>query len=261
MMEKTLEGKVALVTGSSRGIGAAIATRLAKHGAKLVINYVSSASAAESVAGNIRSLGVEAITIKADVSKPKEIAAMFQKVKDEFGRLDIVMSNSGIEHFGDLQSVTEEEIDKVLGVNVKAQFVMAQQAYKHLEDEGRLILISSISAVWGVPRHALYSASKAAVQGMVKCLAWDFGSRGITVNCIAPGGVKTDMYAEAAAKYLKGGDKMSIEEVDGKISEMSPLGRPGFPNDIAGVIAMLASPEAQWITGQTIHASGGAHMG
>jgi len=93
-------------------------------------------------------LGVEAITIKADVSKPKEIAAMFQKVKDEFGRLDIVMSNSGIEHFGDLQSVTEEEIDKVLGVNVKAQFVMAQQAYKHLEDEGRLILISSISAVW-----------------------------------------------------------------------------------------------------------------
>ncbi|KAM0085576.1 hypothetical protein ACKRZS_002182 [Fusarium odoratissimum] len=245
-MEKTLEGKVALVTGSSRGIGAAIATRLAKHGAKLGINYVSSASAAESVAENIRSLGVEAIAIKADVSKPK---------------LDIVMSNSGIEHFGDLESVTDEEIDKVLGVNVKAQFVMAQQAYKHLEDEGRLILISSISAVWGVPRHALYSASKAAVQGTVKCLAWDFGSRGITVNCIAPGGVKTDMYAEASAKYLKGGDKMSIEEVDGQISEMSPLGRPGFPNDIAGVIAMLASPEAQWITGQTIHASGGAHMG
>ncbi|EXL90197.1 hypothetical protein FOIG_16534 [Fusarium odoratissimum NRRL 54006] len=154
---------------------------------------------------------------------------MFQKVKDEFGRLDIVMSNSGIEHFGDLESVTDEEIDKVLGVNVKAQFVMAQQAYKNLEDEGRLILISSISAVWGVPRHALYSASKAAVHGMVKCLAWDFGSRGITVNCIAPGGVKTDMYAEAAAKYLKGGDKMSIEEVDGEISEISPLGRPGFP--------------------------------
>ncbi|KAK2129036.1 hypothetical protein NOF04DRAFT_1343946 [Fusarium oxysporum II5] len=226
-MEKTLEGKVAL----------AIATRLAKHGAKLGINYVSSASAAES-----------AIAIEADVSKPKEIAAMFQKVKDEFGRLDIVMSNSGIEHFGDLESVTDEEIDKVLGVNVKAQFVMAQQAYKNLEDEGRLILISSISAVWGVPRHALYSASKAAVHGMVKCLAWDFGSRGITVNCIAPGGVKTDMYAEAAAKYLKGGDKMSIEEVDGEISEIR-------------VIAMLASPEAQWITGQTIHASGGAHMG
>lgn len=96
---------------------------------------------------------------------------------------------------------------------------------------------------------------------MVKCLAWDFGSRGITVNCIATGGVKTDMCAEAAAKYLKGGDKMSIEEVDGKISEMSRLGRPGFPNDVAGVIAMLASPEAQWITGQMIHASGGAHMG
>lgn len=257
---KSLAGKVALVTGSSRGIGAAIALRLAEHGANIVVNYVSSAAAAEVVASKARNLGVEAITIKADVSSGQEIAAMFQKAKAEFGGIDIVMSNSGIEHFGNLDEVKEEEIDRVLGVNVKAQFMVAQQAHKHLNDSGRLILISSISAVMGIPNHALYSASKAAIQGMVKSLAWDFGKRNITVNCIAPGGVKTDMYAEAAAKYLPGGENMTLEEIDAKISEWSPMGRPGLPADIAGVVALLASPEAQWITGQTMHASGGAHM-
>ncbi|KAH6704035.1 hypothetical protein DL95DRAFT_345903 [Leptodontidium sp. 2 PMI_412] len=257
---KTLTGKVALVTGSSRGIGAAIATRLASHGANVIINYVSSESAAEAVAANARSFGIKAITVKADVSKAEEITNMFQTAKAEFGRLDIVMSNSGIEHFGELDQIKEEEIERVLSVNVKAQFIMAQQAHKHLEEGGRLILISSISAVMGIPNHALYSASKAAIQGMVKSLAWDFGSRKITVNCIAPGGIKTDMYADAAAKYLPGGDKMTVEEIDAKISQWSPMGRPGFPEDIAGVVALLASPEAQWITGQTVHASGGAHM-
>ncbi|KAM0329899.1 hypothetical protein ACHAQA_004064 [Verticillium albo-atrum] len=259
-MTKTLSGKVALVTGSSRGIGAAIATRLASHGANLVINYVASAAAAEAVVAKIRGLGVEAIAVQADVSKPAEIKRMFNEAKAKFGRLDVVMSNSGIEHFGDLTSVTEEEIDRVLAVNVKAQYVMAQQAFEHLTDNGRLILISSTSAVVGFPRHALYGASKAAIQGMVRSLAWDFGRRKITVNCIAPGGVKTDMYAEAAAKYLKGGENMTVEEIDDRISDWSPMSRPGLPDDIAGIVSLLASPEAQWITGQTLHANGGSYM-
>lgn len=197
----------------------------------------------------------------------------------EFGKLDIVMSNSIIEHFGELPDVTSEEIDRLLGVNVKAQFMVAQQAFKHLSDNGRLILISSISANMvgfcfftvmssivlsdmrqGYRNHALYSASKAAIQGMVKSLAWDFGTRGITVNCIAPGGIKTDMYADAAAKYIPEGDKMTIEEIDERVSQWSPMGRPGFPADIAGVVALLANPESQWITGQTVHANGGAYM-
>jgi NAD(P)-dependent dehydrogenase (short-subunit alcohol dehydrogenase family) len=135
------------VTGSSRGIGAAIALRLASHGANLVINYVASAAAAEAVVAKIRALGVEAIAVQADVSKPAEIKRMFAEAISKFGRLDVVMSNSGIEHFGDLTSVTEEEIDRVLAVNVKAQYVMAQQAFEHLTDSGRLILISSTSAV------------------------------------------------------------------------------------------------------------------
>ncbi|KAI4599102.1 hypothetical protein KJ359_002059 [Pestalotiopsis sp. 9143b] len=255
-----LLGKVAVVTGSSRGIGAAIAFKLASFGADVVVNYVSSASAAEAVAAAARKHGVRAACIKADVSKRDEIASLFNQTISELGRLDVVMSNSGIEHFGDVEAVQEEEIDKVLAVNVKAQYFVAQEAYKHLTDGGRLILISSISAVWGVPRHAIYSASKAAITGMVKCLAHDFGPRKITVNCIAPGGIKSDMYVAAAKDYYPGGDKLTAEEIDEKVSAMSPMGRPGLPEDIAGVVALLASPESQWLTGQTFHVSGGAHM-
>ncbi|KAF4538861.1 17-beta-hydroxysteroid dehydrogenase [Lasiodiplodia theobromae] len=257
---KPLSGKVAIVTGSSRGIGAAILLKLASCGADVVVNYVSSQAPAESVAAKAREFGVKAICIRADVSKREEIAHLFDQAKKELGRVDVVMSNSGIEHFGDLETVKEEEIDRVLAVNVKAQFFVAQEAHKYLEDGGRLILISSISAVWGVPRHALYSASKAAITGMVKCLACDFGSRNITVNCIAPGGIKSDMYTEAAKEYFPGGDKMTVEEIDEKAASMSPMKRPGFPDDVAGVVALLAMPESQWMTGQTFHVGGGAHM-
>ncbi|CAI7587212.1 unnamed protein product [Penicillium crustosum] len=215
-MSQNLTGKVALVTGSSRGIGAAAALRLAQHGADVAISYFSSAQAAERVADQVRSLGVKAITVKADVSQEEDIKALFTRVVGELGRVDIVLSNSGIEHFG--------------------------------------------AVLDGVPEHAIYAASKAAIQGMVKCLAYDFGSRNITVNAIAPGGVKTDMYTEAAAKYIPGGESMTEEEIDANLSKWSPLSRPGFPDDISGVVALLASPEALWLTGQTFHVSGGAQM-
>ena len=145
--QKNLAGKVALVTGSGRGIGAAIALRLASHGADVVINYHSSSDAAEGVANKARELGVKATTVKGDVSKRADIANLFETAKKEFGHVDIVMSNSGIEHFGDLETVKEEEIDRVFAVNVKGQFFVAQEAHKHLADNGRLLLISSISAV------------------------------------------------------------------------------------------------------------------
>ena len=144
--EKNLAGKVALVTGSGRGIGAAIALRLASHGASVVINYHSSPDRAEGIAEKARSLGVKAICVKADISKKTDVVALFETIKNELGRIDIVMSNSGIEHFGELESVKEEEIDRVFSVNVKGQFFVAQEAHKHLENNGRLILISSISA-------------------------------------------------------------------------------------------------------------------
>ncbi|KAK8190443.1 uncharacterized protein BKA78DRAFT_332087 [Phyllosticta capitalensis] len=260
LLSKTLSDKVAIVTGSSRGIGASVALRLAQHGASVTINYVSSASRAEEVAEKARSLGVKAITVKADVTKKEELAQLFERTKKELGRVDIVMSNSGIEHFGSLSDVKEDEIDAVFAVNVKAQYFVAQMAEKHMEDGGRLMLISSVSAVMGVPRHAIYAASKAAIIGMTKCLAWDFGSRGITVNCIAPGGVVTEMYEQQSKNYIPGGADMSMEEINARISKWSPLGRPGYPDDVAGVVALLSSPEAQWLTGQTFHVSGGAHM-
>ncbi|KAJ5795108.1 hypothetical protein N7457_001707 [Penicillium paradoxum] len=257
---RDLAGKVAIITGSSRGIGAAIALKFAHRGADIAINYVSNAAAAESVAEQIRAQGVRALVCKADVSQQEQVQTMFETVHREFGRLDIAVSNSGIEHFGDLSEVTGSEIDAVFAVNVKGQYFVAQQAYRFMNDFGRVILTSSISAVKGVPRHAVYAASKSAVQGMTKCLAVDFGSRNITVNCIAAGGVKTDMYTEVAGKYIPGGEKMNAQQIDEALSKWSPLGRPGEVEDVAGVASLIASPESQWLTGQTWHVSGGACM-
>ncbi|KAJ5104529.1 hypothetical protein NUU61_001876 [Penicillium alfredii] len=260
-VNQDLAGKVAIVTGASRGIGAGIAQKLAQRGAHIAINYLSSTAAAESIAEQIRTnYGVRAITLKADVAQEAEVKAMFEAVHREFGRLDIAVSNSGIEHFGTLGEVAGEEIDRVFAVNVKGQFFVAQEAFRYMEDFGRVMLTSSISATKGVPRHAVYAASKAAVQGMTKCLAVDFGSRNITVNCIAAGGVKTDMYTEMAAKYIPGGENMSPQQIDAALSKWSPLGRPGEVDDISGVAALIASPESQWLTGQTFQVSGGAAM-
>lgn len=259
-LTKTLVGKVALVTGSSRGIGAAIALRLAKDGADVVINYVSSASAAEQVAKEARELGVRAAVIKADVSKANEIAALFAKAKEELGRIDIVMSNSGIEHFGNLEGVTQEEFDRVFAVNVRGQFLIAQQTHKYIEQGGRLFLIGSVSANWGLKGHAVYASSKAAIQGMVKCLAWDFADKGATVNVIAPGGVQTDMAAENAKHYVSGSETMTPDEIIAKVGAGSPFNRMGRTEDIAGIVALLSSPDAGWITGQTINCNGGAFM-
>ncbi|TRX97169.1 hypothetical protein FHL15_001963 [Xylaria flabelliformis] len=257
---KILAGKVALVTGSSRGIGAAIALRLAQDGADVVINYVSSTSAAEEVAKKARGLGVRAAIIKADVSKADEIAALFAKAKEELGRIDIVMSNSGIEHFGDLEDVSQETFDRVYAVNVRGQFLVAQQTHKYIEEGGRLFLIGSVSANWGLKGHAVYASSKAAIQGMAKCLAWDFADKKVTVNVIAPGGVQTDMAAENAKHYVPGSDKMTPDEIVAKVGAGSPFNRMGLPSDIAGTVALLSSPEAGWITGQTINCNGGVFM-
>ncbi|KAJ5775269.1 uncharacterized protein N7511_000280 [Penicillium nucicola] len=260
MSNKPLAGKVALITGASRGIGAAISLKFAHQGADIALNYKSNATAAEQVATQIRQLGVRAITLQADVSQEQQVETMFQTAQESLGRLDIVVSNSGIEHFAAIPDVKSEDIDAVFAVNVKGQFFVAQQAYKYMEDFGRVMLTSSISAVKGVPRHAIYAASKAAVQGMTKCLAVDFGPRNITVNCIAAGGVKTDMYTEMSAKYIPGGDQMSPQQIEELLSKWSPLGRVGEVEDVAGVAALIASPDSQWLTGQTWQVSGGSYM-
>jgi len=263
-----LAGKVALITGSGRGMGRQNAIELASRGADLVINYSSSAKSAEEVVKTINDMDRKAIAIQADISQPSQIASLFEQAMNHYGHIDIVVSNSGLEHFGNVDDVTPEEFDRIFAVNTRGQFLVAQQAHKHLSVGGRLILLSSISAqAKGVRNHALYAGSKAAVEAFARCLAIDFGDKRITVNAIAPGGVKTAMYTEAARKYIPGAEggpngegRWSDEKVEEVVAKLSPLNRVAVPDDIARVVAFLASEDGGWINGQTIDISGGAAM-
>ena len=197
----SLHGKVAIVTGAGRGIGRGCAIELGKRGASVVINYQSSKAAADEVVAIIESngTGAKAISIQADVSKKSEIERLFSESKTHFGKIDIVMSNSGTESWDKTEEITEEKYDHVFNLNARAQFFVGQTAWKYLEDNGRLILMSSIAAgLLGVRDHVLYNASKMAVIGMIKGFATDFGVRGITVNGVAPGGIKSDMFTQNA---------------------------------------------------------------
>ena len=251
---KRLEGKVAIVTGSSRGIGKGIAIKLAIEGAKVVVNYSSSPDKAKEVVNEINNNGGEAIAIEADMSKIDQIKQLVAKTVDKYGQLDILVSNAGIEHFGSFEEVTEEEFDKVFSVNTRGQFFAMQEAAKRMKDGGRLICTSSISASKGFINHSVYSGSKGANESFARNLAVDLGPRGITVNAIAPGATKTDMYEHNANLYRDPDSKLSVDE---QMNKFSPLGRVGTPEDIANVVAFLASNEAGWITGQVIHVTGG----
>lgn len=167
-----LDRKVALVTGSGRGMGRGNALELARRGAALVINYAKSADAAQKVVSEIEALGGKAIAIKGDVSQPAEIVSLFEKAKAHYGHIDIVVSNSGVESFGHISEITPEEFNRVFTVNTRGQLLVAQQAYKHLTEGGRLVMLSSISAsAQGVKDHSLYSGSKGAVEAFARCLA------------------------------------------------------------------------------------------
>ncbi len=181
----SLEGQVALITGAGRGIGRGCAIELGKRGCSVIVNYVSSEAAAQEVVSIIESFnnGAKAIAIQADVSKVSEITRLFEEGKRALGKINIVMSNSGTESWDATEDITEEKYDHVFNLNTRAQFFVGQTAYKYLEDNGRIILMSSIAAgLLGVKDHALYNASKMAVIGFIKAFATDFGKRGITVN-------------------------------------------------------------------------------
>jgi 3-oxoacyl-[acyl-carrier protein] reductase len=201
----SLEGKVALVTGGGRGIGRGCAIELGKRGASVVVNYISSKDAAEEVCKEIEGFnnGAKAVSIQADVSKVSEINRLFSEAKKAFGKIHIVMSNSGTESWDTTEEITEEKYDHVFNLNTRAQFFVGQTAYKYIEDNGRVILMSSIAAgLLGVKDHVLYNASKMAVIGLIKGFATDFGKRGITVNGVAPGGIKSDMFTQVRLPSL-----------------------------------------------------------
>jgi len=255
-----VDGKVALVTGASRGIGKGIALDLASRGANVVVNYVKSASAAEEVVTQIKAMGQKAVAIQADVSKFEDVKRMFDEAEQVLGKLDIVMSNSGIECFADLEDTTPELYDKVMNLNTRGQFFVAQQGYLHMNNHGRIILTSSVAAhMRGLKGHSLYSASKAAVEAMVRSFPNDFAEKKVTVNAIAPGGVASDMAVENAWRYTPGGKPdMSIKEIYAGLAHICPLGRFGVPEDIAKMVAFLASDESEWVNGQTIGLTGGS---
>ncbi|WPH01304.1 NAD(P)-binding protein [Acrodontium crateriforme] len=256
----SLHGKVALVTGGSRGIGKGCALELARRGCNVIINYLRNAQNARDLVQEIEASGVaKAIAIQTDVSKVADIEALFQAGKAHFGKIDIVLSNSGTESWDKTEDVTEETYDRVFGLNTKAQFFVGQAAWKHVEDGGRVILMSSISAgMVGVKDHALYNASKMAVIGIVKAFATDFGARRITVNGIAPGGVKSDMFTENAWRYIPGATADWPEDkIDTLVSARTPLGRCAQPEDIARAVAFLASGDGEWVNGQVITLAGG----
>ncbi|KAK5993543.1 Hydroxynaphthalene reductase-like protein Arp2 [Cladobotryum mycophilum] len=255
-----LDGKVALVTGSSRGIGRGIALHLAACGANVIINYVKSATAAEEVVAEIKAMGRKSVAIQADVSIFEDIQRLFDEAERAMGKLDIVMSNSGTECFADLEETTPELYDRVMNINTRGQFFVAQQGYMHMNQHGRIILMSSVAAhLRGLKGHSIYSASKAAIEAMVRSFPDDFAPKKVTVNAIAPGGVATQMAVENAYRYTPGGKPdMSLDDIYDGLASICPLGRFGLPVDIAKTVAFLASDDSEWVNGQTIGLTGGS---
>lgn len=240
-----LTGKVALVTGGSRGIGAAIARELAKQGADVAITYVSSPEKAEAVAKEIEGMGHLALAIKADSSDAQAVRDVVGRVASEFGRLDILVNNAGIAVTGAPEEMALEDIDRTLDVNVRAVYLASLEALKHMKSGGRIISIASCLAHRiPDPGITLYSMSKAALIGMTKGLARDVGARGITVNTVDPGPIDTDM------------NPADAEWADQQRSQVA-LGRYGEPEDIASMVAYLASDEARFITGASMAVDGG----
>lgn len=242
-----LNNKVAVVTGASRGIGRAIALTLAGYGASVVVNYCGSKDKAEEVVNEIKANGGNAISYQADISDFEAVKTMFADVVKELGKIDILVNNAGITRDNLILKMSEEDFDAVINTNLKGVFNCLKHASRIMlkQKGGRIVNISSIVGVTGNPGQTNYSAAKAGVIGMTKTLAKELGSRGITVNAVAPGYINTDMTAVLS------------DELKGKVTENIPLRRLGEVADIAEAVAFLASDKAAYITGQTIQIDGG----
>jgi 3-oxoacyl-[acyl-carrier protein] reductase len=243
-----LTGKVAVVTGASKGIGAAIAQELAHDGAAVIINYSSSPQQAEALVANIKSAGGKAKAVRADVSKPAEAKQLVDAAVSEFGRLDILVNNAAVYDFLPLPQVTEEHFDRMFNLNVKGLLFATQAATGAMDEQGGSVInIGSMASVSAPAAASVYSATKGAVDVITKSLAAELGPRKILVNAVLPGPVETEGYRATP----------NVEQIAAMFLPRTPLGRIGQPRDIATVVSFLASTEAGWITGQTIQAAGG----
>jgi 3-oxoacyl-[acyl-carrier protein] reductase len=245
-----LSGQVALVTGASRGIGRAIALSLAESGADVVVNYAGSESAAEEVVQLIRAMGRKAEKIQAHVGNAEQTEQMVKATVEQFGKIDILVNNAGITRDNLIMRMKEEEFDDVINTNLKGVFNCTKAVTRPMmkQRSGTIINISSVVGVLGNPGQANYVAAKAGVIGLTKSTARELASRNITVNCIAPGFIETEMT-----------DKLT-EETKAAMLQQIPLARLGSPNDIAKVVLFLTSNGAAYMTGQTIHVDGGMYM-
>jgi 3-oxoacyl-[acyl-carrier protein] reductase len=244
-----LTGKVAIVTGASKGIGAAIAKQLAAEGAAVVVNYASSKAGADKIVTEITAQGGKAIAVQADVSKREHIVQLMEQTKKAFGRLDILVNNAGVYEFLPLEQVTEAHFHRQFDLNVLGLILTTQEALKHVGPEGASIInISSVASTATPPTGSVYSATKAAVDAVTKSLAKELGARKIRVNSINPGMVETE-----------GVHAAGIAESDFRkqVEAQTPLGRIGQPQDISTVAAFLASADSAWITGETFVVAGG----
>src|SRR3989454_3930812 len=241
-MSLPLEGKTALVTGGSRGIGRAIAERLAADGAAIVINYARNEQLAHEVVKAISAKGGKAIGVQADVSKPAELPRLFSEAEKAIGGLDIVIANAGVHIVKPLIENTEADYDYIFDINTRGVFFTLQEAGRRVRDGGRIVAISTGGTKMPFPNASLYLGSKAAVEQFVRSLSRELGPRNVTVNVLSPGFTDTDMLPEQYRAYGAG---------------LSPFNRIGTPQEVADVFAFLAGDAARWVTGQNVQAGGG----
>ncbi len=238
--------KIALVTGASRGIGAAVAQRLAQDGFAVVVNYAASATEANALVQQIEAAGGKAIAIKADVANAAEVRQMFETIEQSLGRLDVLVNNAGVMTVQPLTQTTDELFDRMFDINVRGTFNTLREAATRLADGGHVINFSTTALTMNLPGYATYNATKAAVEAYTRVFAKELRGRKITVNAVAPGPIATEL-------FLSGKTPEQIAH----FANLPPLARLGEPEDIAAVVSMLVGPNADWVNGQVLRANGG----
>lgn len=242
----SLKNKTAIITGSSRGIGRAIALRLAREGANVVVNYVSRPEAAAEVVAEIERAGGRAKAVAGDVGKTADVKKLFDEAAAAFGGVDLLVNNAGAILYKTIAETSDEEFDRLFALNVRGTFLACREATRRMRDGGRIVNFSSSTTAMMLPTYGAYCATKGAVEQLSHILAKELGAKAITVNVVSPGPTETELFMDGKSP-----------EVVARMAQMASLGRLGQPQDIADVVAFLASEDARWITGQNIRVNGG----
>jgi 3-oxoacyl-[acyl-carrier protein] reductase len=246
-MNDSTPTRVALVTGASRGIGAAIARRLARDGFAVAVNYASNAAEANAVVASIEQAGGRAFAVRADVARAADVRQMFDTIEATLGRIDVLVNNAGVLPYVTLAETSDEVFERTFAINVQGTFNTLREAFTRLNDGGRIVNFSTSVLHAAPPTYGVYVATKAAVEAMSRVFTKELRGRGITCNTVAPGPVATEL-------FLNGKTEAQLDQ----FAQMAPLGRLGQPDDIAGVVSFLAGPDAAWVNGQVLRANGGA---